>query len=220
IAAIYGITGLFFIGIADTFYTHQFFFGVDFNQRHTFGVAAQHRYFVHPGTHQCALIADQHHFVAIKYLYGTDQRAVTVIHHHGDNTLGTTAFGREFGDVSTLAITTLRGGQNGATFFRNDQRNNTLAFIQFDTTDTTGTTAHGTHIGLFEAYRFTSVGQHQNILRTVGNSHAHQVIAFIQFTGNQTHRTRTAELVQRGFLYRTAGGDHKDEAVFAVFRHR
>src|SRR5690606_28336860 len=136
-----------FIGIADTFHTHQFFFGIDFNQRHAFGIAAQHRYFVHPGTHQCALIADQHHFVAIKYLYGTDQRAVTVIHHHGDNALSATALGREFGNLGALTVTTLRGGQNGATLFRHDQRNNTLAFIQFDTTHTAGTTAHRTYVG-------------------------------------------------------------------------
>src|SRR5690606_11501137 len=162
----------------------------------------------------------QHHFIAIKYLYGTDQRAVTVIHHHGDNALGATALGREFGNLGALTVTTLRGGQNGATFFRYDQGDYALAIVQFDTAHTTGTTAHGTDIRLFETHRFTGIGHHQNILAAVGNGHAHQMIAVVQFTGNQAHGTRTAELVQRGFLYRTAGGDHKDEAVFAVFRHR
>src|SRR5690606_19142710 len=211
---------VFFIGIADAFHTHQFFFGIDFNQRHAFGVAAQYGYFVHPGTHQRALIADQHHFVAIKYLYGTDQRAVTVIHHHGDNALGATALGREFGNLGALTVTTLRRGQNGATFFRYDQGDYALAIVQFDTAHTTGTTAHGTDIRLFETHRFTGVGQHQNILRTVGNGHTDQVIAFVQFTGNQAHGTRTAELIQRGFLHRTACGDHEYETVIAVFIHR
>src|SRR5690606_35965683 len=79
--------------LGNALHAHQTLAFAEANQHHPLSVATKLAHLIHARAHQCALIGNQHQVFATEHLGGAHQRAVALVHHHADHTLGITALG-------------------------------------------------------------------------------------------------------------------------------
>ena len=174
--------------------------------------------FVHAGAHQGALVGDQHDVLIAEHLGGAHQRAVTLIDHHADHTLGAPALGGELAQVGALAVAVLGRGQHLPAFLRHHQGDHFLALGHFHATHAAGGAAHHPDLGFLEADHFAVAGHQHHVFVALGNGHVDQVLAFLQTHGDQAVAARLGELGQLGAFDHAVGDRHEDERPFGGLR--
>src|SRR5690606_12004124 len=181
------------------------------DQDYALGVTARTTDLVDTGTHQGALIGNQHDLLANLHLHGADQLAVALIDHHGDHALATTAAARIVGQRRALAIAAGGGGKDLCfARFGNQHGDDALISGQAHTAHASGDTAHGAHLAFLEANHLAGVGEHHHVLRAVGDGGSDQRVTLFQLQRNQAIGARLGELDQRGLLHGAVGGGHEN----------
>ena len=149
--------------------TGQGFTVAEADQTNTLGVAAQMADFVHAGAHQGALVGDQHDVLIAEHLGGAHQRAVTLVDHHADHTLGAPALGGELAQIGALAVPSLGHRQHGTARLDNGHRDHLVARAERHTSNTLRRSAHRARMDFREPNRPPIARRDEDLAVTVRN---------------------------------------------------
>ena len=179
-------------------------------------------YAVHRHADSCSALGDQHQILFIGYSVQAYQRTGLVGQCNGLDALTATVgdtvdrFAVLIVQSRTLTEALLRNNEHcllTVTFYTNHANRVILAvFVQFYCTYTGCRTSHRTNGVLREADKFTVARGDEHLALAVGQSYTNQAVALTQTERDDTVRTRTAVVFERGLFHQTVAGS-KDQVV-------